>query len=184
MKRNIFLFVGAVIAFSVVLVPRPVAAQAARPLKVAVVDLQTVFNESDAGKEKIAVLQKLEERYTTELQDAQNKIKAKEDQLQQLPFSISEEKRTSLAREIDEDKIALKRRQSDAERDLSTRQNDAMMELYSKIVPVIEDIGKTQGYTIVFNKVQPSVLLYWDSTVDLTQDVIKKFNGISAKPKK
>jgi outer membrane protein len=152
-----------------------------KPLRIGVVDLQVIFNESELGKKKIAELQKLEERYRAEILKKQGDIRDKEDQLQQLPFSISEEKRLNLAREIEAERIAIKRMQSDAERDLSTRQNDAMMEIYSKIVPVIEAIGQTQGYALVINKVQPSVLLYWDKSVDITQEVIQRFNQTGGK---
>ena len=44
---------------------------------------------------------------------------------------------------------------------------------------VIEELGKAEGYSLVFNKVQPGVLLYWDASADITQEVIKKFNASS-----
>jgi outer membrane protein len=161
-------------------------AQAPAPkkeLKVGILDLQQVFNESAQGKQKLAELEKLTEQYRSEMADRQQKMKARQDQLAQLPFSISEEKRTNLEREIEEDQISLKRRQSDAERDLTTKQNDAMMELYSKVGPLIEDIGKARGYTLIINKSQPGILLYFDETVDITSEVIKKFNEMTATKK-
>ena len=42
-------------------------------------------------------------------------------------------------------------------------------------MPIIDQIGKEQGLTLIFNKFQ-SGLVYADDTVDITDEVIRRFN--------
>ena len=47
--------------------------------------------------------------------------------------------------------------------------------------PVINQVGKDKGYTMIFNKFQAG-LLYADDAVDLTDEVLKVFNTTVAVP--
>ena len=47
--------------------------------------------------------------------------------------------------------------------------------LEQQIMPIINEIGQERGLTLIFNKFQ-SGLVYADDTVDITDEVIRRFN--------
>ena len=49
------------------------------------------------------------------------------------------------------------------------------------MLPVITQVGKERGFTLIFNKFQ-SGLVYADEAVDVTDDVLKRFNTTVAVP--
>ncbi len=65
--------------------------------------------------------------------------------------------------------------QDDAQRELDDARRVALEGLEERILPVIDAVGKEQGMTLIFNKFQ-SGLVYADETVDITDEVIRRFN--------
>ena len=151
----------------------PVAAQA--EVKVAVIDVQRVVSESDAGKEAMAQLTQLREKKRVEGQNLQKELDALRDQFAKQRFTLSEEKLAELNKQIEDKNIALQRFQDDATRELNDAQRKTLSALEARIMPVINAVGKERGMTLIFNKFQ-SGLVYADDEVDLTDEVIRRFN--------
>ncbi|MET0620025.1 MAG: OmpH family outer membrane protein, partial [Thermoanaerobaculia bacterium] len=91
------------------------------------------------------------------------------------------DKRETLQKTYQEKAIAFKRFQDDATRELDTAQKKELGELERRVFPVINQVGKDKGYTMIFNKFQAG-LLYADDAVDLTDEVLKVFNTTVAVP--
>lgn len=153
----------------------PAAAQAQTQVKVAVIDVQRVVSESDAGKEALAQLTQLREKKREEGQNLQKELDALRDQFAKQRFTLSEEKLTELNKQIEDKNIALQRFQDDATRELNDAQRKSLAALEARIMPVINAVGKERGMTLIFNKFQ-SGLVYADDEVDLTDEVIRRFN--------
>jgi outer membrane protein len=79
--------------------------------------------------------------------------------------------------------VDLKRFQDDAQRELEEAQRKELGDLEKRIMPVINDVAKEQGYQLVFNKFNSGLLFADDKSVDLTEAVITKFNAQIAAPK-
>jgi Skp family chaperone for outer membrane proteins len=76
-----------------------------------------------------------------------------------------------------EDKvIALRRFQDDATRELNKRKDEVLGSIDQKVMPVINQVGKEQGYTLIFRKFE-SGLIYADEGVDITGSVIQRLDG-------
>jgi len=149
----------------------PVAAQT----KVAVIDVQRVVTESDPGKEALGKLKQLSDAKVEQGRTLQQELASLQDQLQKQRFTLSEEKLAELNKEIEDRGISLKRFEDDAQRELNAARQKTLGALEQRIMPIINTVGTEQNFTLIFNKFQ-SGLVYADETIDITDDVIRRFN--------
>ncbi len=78
--------------------------------------------------------------------------------------------------QIEDRTIALQRFEDDAKRSLDEARRTALGRLEQQIMPIINEIGKERGLTLIFNKFQDSGIVYADDAVDITDEVIRRFN--------
>lgn len=179
------LSVGAFVAASGLLVAVPASAQTAgsTATKIGVLEVQRVVAESAVGKESLARVQKIQSQKQEDLTKRQNELKDLEKRIQDQSKSLSEEALDKLQKDYQAKALEFKRAQDDAQRELEELQRRELSELEKKVMPVIDAVAKEHGYNLVFNKFQ-SGLLFADSTTDLTDAVITKFNSqIAVAPK-
>jgi len=151
------------------------ALPAAAQTKIAVIDVQRVVSESDPGKESLISLQKLQEEKIAAGQSLQEEFNAMREQINKQRMTLSEERLAELTRAMEDKEIALRRFQDDATRELDEARRTALGRLEERIMPVIDEVGRERGLTLIFNKYQ-SGLVYADEAVDITDDVIRRFN--------
>ena len=151
------------------------ALPAAAQTKIAVIDVQRVVSESDPGKESLINLQKLQEEKIAAGQSLQEEFNAMREQINKQRMTLSEERLAELTRAMEDKEIALRRFQDDATRELDEARRTALGRLEERIMPVIDEVGQERGLTLIFNKYQ-SGLVYADEAVDITDDVIRRFN--------
>ena len=163
----------AVVAVLIATAAMPAAAQS----KVAVIDVQRVVTESDPGKEALRKLKELSDQKVQEGQALQQEVNTLRDQLNKQRFTLSEDKLQDLSKQIEDRSIALQRFEDDAQRELNEARRRTLGALEERIMPVINEIGQERGLTLIFNKYQ-SGLVYADQAVDITDDVIRRFNTL------
>ena len=168
MHRSTWLVCCAVLVLATAL---PVSAQ----VNVAVIDVQRVVTESDPGKEALQKLKQLQDGKIDEGRVLQQELSALQEQMSKQRFTLSEERLAEISKEIEDKQIALQRFQDDAERELDEARRRELGGLEQRIIPVINQIGEERGFTLIFNKFQ-SGLVYADDAVDITDDVIRRFN--------
>jgi outer membrane protein len=149
----------------------PAAAQA----KVAVIDVQRVVTESDPGKEVMQKLRSLSDAKAQEGQTLQQELATLQDQFNKQRFTVSEQRQAEMSKQIEDKQIAIRRFQDDAQRELQEAQRRELGGLEERILPIINQVGQAEGYTLIFNKFQ-SGLVYADEAVDVTDQVITMFN--------
>ena len=161
----------AVLAAIVMAVALPVAAQA----NIAVIDVQRVVTESDPGKEVMQKLRVLSDAKAQEGQNLQQEMAALQDQFNKQRFTVSEQRQAEMSKQIEDQQIAIRRFQDDAQRELQEAQRRELGGLEERILPIINQVGQEQGLTLIFNKFQ-SGLVYADENIDITDQVITRFN--------
>ena len=159
----------------VVAVLLTVALPAAAQVNIAVIDVQRVVTESDPGKEALQKLKQLQDAKIDEGRALQQQLSGLQEQMSKQRFTLSEERLADLSKQLEDGQIALQRFQDDAERELDEARRRELGGLEGRIIPVINEIGAERGFTLIFNKFQ-SGLVYADDTVDITDDVILRFN--------
>jgi len=147
----------------------------AQQTKIAVIDVQRVVTESDPGKEALQKLKALQDAKIEEGRAMQQELTSMQEQMAKQRFTLSEELIAELSKQMEDKQIELQRFQDDAERELDEARRRELGGLENRIIPVINALGAERGYTLIFNKFQ-SGRVYADEAVDITDDVIRRFN--------
>ncbi|HEY7111325.1 MAG TPA: OmpH family outer membrane protein [Thermoanaerobaculia bacterium] len=187
MKRilvSVAMAVGAAAAFGQTGGAPPAAASApasAGPIKIAVINVDRLVTDSALGKEAFARVKRIADQKKEEGDKLTKELREMEQKLADQGASLADDKKEALQKTYQERAIAFKRFQDDAQRSLDEAQKKELEELQKRVMPVITQVGKERGFTLIFNKFQ-SGLVYADEAVDVTDDVLKRFNTTVAVP--
>jgi outer membrane protein len=158
--------------------PAPATASS---LRIGVINVERLVQESALGKEAFNRVKRLNEQKKDEGEKLQKELRDMEQKLADQGAALADDKRDALQKSYQEKAIAFKRFQDDANRELETAQKKELSELERRVFPVINQVGKEKGFTLIFNKFQ-SGLVYADDAIDLTDEVLKVFNTTVAVP--
>ena len=150
--------------------------------KIGVIEVQKIVQESAIGKESLARVQKVQQAKQEDLQKRQKELRDMEQKIQDQGKSLSEDAMEKLQKDYQSKALDLKRFQDDAQRELEESQRRELGELEKRIMPVINEVAREQGYALVFNKFNSGLLFADDKAVDLTEAVITRFNSQIAAP--
>jgi len=159
----------------------PSAPAAGAKQKIGVINVERLVQESALGKEAFNRVKKLNDSKKDEGDKLQKELRDMEQKLADQGTALADDKKEALQKSYQEKAIAFKRFQDDANRDLEAAQKKELSELERRVFPVINQVGKEKGFTVIFNKFQ-SGLVYADDSVDITDDVLKQFNTTVAVP--
>jgi len=159
----------------------PAAPATAGPMRIGVINVERLVQESALGKEAFNRVKKLNDQKKDEGDKLQKELRDMEQKLADQGTSLADDKREALQKSYQEKAIAFKRFQDDANRDLEAAQKKELSELERRVFPVINQVGKDKGFTMIFNKFQ-SGLVYADDAIDITDEVLKLFNTTVAVP--
>jgi outer membrane protein len=151
----------------------PAAAQ--QGLKIAVIDTELILRESQAGKKALADLKKLQEAKEGELKARQQEIKDLQTKAADGRLSLAEDKLREIEKQLEDKMIAARRLQDDATRELNKRRDEVLAGIDAKVMPIINQVGKEGGYTMIFRKFE-SGLIFVDEAVDITPQVIQRLD--------
>ncbi len=150
-------------------------AQPAETQKIGVFDPETVWKLTDVGKKYNQDLNDARDRLQAEIDKKQAEIDAIKDKLRQQQQSLSEDKAAQMQRDIQNKMIELNRLNDDATREMKSQLNDVQNKFQQMLVETLEVYGKEKNFTLVFDK---SVIAYSSPQIDVTQDLIQKFNDL------
>ncbi len=167
----------AVLTTATALLPAGIAsAQAEKPLKVAVINTEQILVESQTGKKAIAELKRLQDAKEAELKSKEQEIRDLQTKLNEGRLSLAQDKIEELQKQMEEKTIAGRRLQDDANRELGKKRDELLGGVDQKVMPLINQIGKEMGYTLIFRKFE-SGLIYADEAVDITKLVITRLDA-------
>ncbi len=159
----------------------PATAPAPSMPKIAVINVERLVQESALGKEAFARVKKLNDQKKDEADKLAKELRDMEQKLADQGQSMTEDKRDALQKGYQEKAISYKRFNDDAQRILEDAQKKELEGLERRVLPVIQLVGREKGFTLIFNKYQ-SGLVYADEAVDVTDEVLKRFNTTVAVP--
>ncbi len=144
-------------------------------LKIGYVDLNKALNESEQGKEAIRTLEKLVKAKQAIIDEKGREIeKLNEEILKQASILTpgtkkeKENQREKLMRDY-------QRMIKDSQEEIQKKQAEFMQKILTDLKKIGNKIGKEQGYIAIF-EVADSGILYMPKNLDLTEEVIKRFN--------
>ena len=146
-------------------------------LKIGVINMQGAIANTGEGKKAFAELQKKYEPRQKDLQQLQQSIASKQEQLQRQNTTLSDDEQRRLSREIETDQTRLKRMQEDLQADAQADQQEVVNRVGQKMVRLMNDYAQQNGYSIIMDGGPQMALYYVAPQIDLTEIMIKRYDA-------
>jgi Skp family chaperone for outer membrane proteins len=188
MSLKIVVFLTTMLAFPVLCAaqnpPAPTPAPAVQaaapavigPAKMAFMSIQGAIATCDEGKKEASILQQYVDAKSAELQGRQKKLEALKTQLEVQGSKLTDEARTDLADQIENEDTAVQRFQQDTQKDIDAKRQKLQNAIARKMLPIIEKVAKEKGVNVVQFLDVAQIFGYVDPTLVITDDVVKAYN--------
>jgi len=144
--------------------------------KIAVVDLQLALASTQEGKVAKDKLESMTKKKQKELDDKVGAIKKMEDEMQKQMPLMSEAGKKDMLEKYRKEMMALQEMYVSNQTELAKEKAKILEPLLKKMSAIVQDLALSGGYTLILDKADGTVL-YNDPAVDLTSEVIKRYNA-------
>ncbi len=143
------------------------AAQA-QSIKVGVVNVSRLVGESPQGA---MVNEELQEEFAPRQREVvalQNKLQARQDQIQRDLEVMGPEERRNAERDLRRDERELGRSQQEFQEDVTLRRNEVLGKLQRELLSGVQNYAVEQGYDLIISE----GVLYASTAIDITEQVL------------
>jgi len=151
------------------------------PLRMAFLDLQRIAAESNEGKAASGKVQELTKKKGAELQEKSKSLQANQQKLQQGGAVLNDAARAQTQKEIDRLTVEIDRFQQDANAEVQELQQQLQGEFQEKLRPIVDGMVKELAIGLLFSAGDAGAI-YVDPSLDITAEVIKRFDTAMASP--
>ncbi|HET9551597.1 MAG TPA: OmpH family outer membrane protein [Anaeromyxobacteraceae bacterium] len=159
----------------------PAAARA--ELKLGYVDLQRALNEVDEGKAAKAQLKKDFDEKQKQLDLKTDEVKKLQADFDKQAMVMSAEAKATKGAELDRKKMEVQEFYIKLQQDLSGREREVTRGIFDKMQAIAREIAEADGFTMIFER-SDAGLVYAPASLDITNELIRKFNARYAGAKK
>lgn len=156
-------------------------AQAAEPFRIAAVNLSYVAQSCKAGKAGLAQIEQLGKKKEAEAAMRAAELEKQRFDLEQRGSVMSERARADLQKAFDKGRIDFERFQQDARAELQGMQRQFEVEFRLKLTPVVDQISKEKGLHFVFGLEQSTMIVWWNPSLDISDEVVKRLDADAPK---
>ena len=166
-KLRGFLFAVGLVLFA--------GAAAAQEIKIAVVDLDQAINATDQGKKAREELQGKQKQAEGQLKPMFERGKALAEEIQSKRFVLSEDALRQKQLDLAEIQSNLRSKGAELEGQFKVDYERLVGPLRDKLLGIVNELGKEQGYTLIFERGTPGIV-YSKEALDITDQVVQRFN--------
>ena len=148
------------------------------PIKIGIVDIDQAISSTEEGKAAREEFARKQREAEAELQPMIERYKELEDEIKAKKFVLSDEALFQKQLDLAEMRNRFQNKMKEVEDQLKVDQKRLEGPLTAKLVDIIEEIGKTKGFTMILRRGTPGVL-YTREALDITDLVIEKYNAKS-----
>jgi len=141
--------------------------------RIGVFDSQAIWQQTEEGKKIQAQLATFRDAKIAEINAKEAELNKLKEKLREQEVSLSDDKRSQMLKDIDQKSIDLKRLNDDATREMKAQLGDSQDQFQKELVEVVTALGKEKKYQLILEK---SIVVYNDAVVEVTGEVIAKFN--------
>ncbi len=178
--------------------PRPAAPAAAAPApapaaqapvvrpfptgtKYAFVNIQRIANESAEGKVATTRVAALNQQKVNELNEKNKQLQAAQQKLDQGGSVLNVNAVAQLQKDIERLQIDIQRFTEDAQQEVQNLQAQLQDDFQRKLTPIVQQVAVERGLHMLFS-VADSGLVWGDPSLDLTEEIIVKFDAAPPAP--
>lgn len=153
-------------------------AEAQQPVKIAYVDLQRALNEVEDGKAAKKKLKSMFDVRQKKLDDQQAELKKYKDGLEeQLKGDVlSDEKKREMMLDYQKRFYDLQQTYGKLQKELAENEAGETKKIFDKMAKILKDIGLKEGYTVILEKTESSIL-WAPASLDITDQLIQRYNS-------
>lgn len=144
-------------------------------VRIGVVDIDQAISSTTEGKAAREEFARKQRDAEAKVQPMIEKYQALEEDLKQKKFVLSDEALFQKQLDLAQMRNEIETKMKELETQLQLDQKRLEGPLTKKLVEVIESVGKDSGFTIIMRRGSPG-LLYTREALDITDQVIKKYN--------
>ena len=149
--------------------------------KYAFINIQRIASESAEGKSSSSRIEALRAKKAADLAEKNKAIEAL--QAKQRSAVMSEAASAQIQKDIDRTQVEIQRMTQDAQAELQELQNELQLDFQRKVGPVIEAVAREKDLQLLFSQAD-SGLVWADTGLDLTAEVIRRLDAASAAAQK
>jgi outer membrane protein len=143
--------------------------------KLGYVDLQRALNEVEEGKVAKAQLKKEFDSKQKLLDEKQEELKRMKTDLEKQAVVMSDDAKREKAGEFERKTMEAQQLFMQLQKELSERERELTRSIFDKMHAIIKEIAEADKFTMVFEKTDAG-LLYAPASLDLTNELIRKYN--------
>lgn len=147
----------------------------AKDLKLAVVDMQKLFDGYPGTQKAKDKLKDIEKKKMNDLTDTAQELKDLQKELNDSSSVLSEKQKARKEREFNEKKAAFDQDQAQAQKELMGKENEMTQNIVGEIKAIVATIAKGKDFDLVLDQ---DKTVYARDAVDLTDDVLKSFKNM------
>jgi len=147
---------------------------AAADYKIGVFDSGRVIMESQVGQNAQAELNVFKNSRQKSITTREKDLETRNNEFVNKSLTLSQERRQELREELEDMRREFQRFYKDNERDLIKEMDKMQKTLQRQLSTVIEEFGKREGYTLIFERLQ---CVFNESAVDITDEVVRAFDA-------
>lgn len=156
----------------------PSTAFGTESLKIGVVDFRKVVLASKAGKAAKARLEKLAEKVQKEMKAEETKLIARQKELDAAMSRLTVAEREDRTATLERDAATFQGLLNDKTEELKNAETESIQELAGRFEGILKAYATEKGYFVVLEAQRPG-LLYFDKNLDLSTEIIKRFDRTS-----
>ena len=144
-------------------------------IKIGIVDIDQAISSTDEGKAAREEFARKQREAEQQMQPLMDRYKGVEEELKAKKFVLSEEALFQKQLDLAEMRNLIQNKIKELEGQLQVDQKRLEGPLTAKLVEIITDVGKTQGFTLILRRGTPGVL-YTREALDVTDLIIQRYN--------
>jgi Skp family chaperone for outer membrane proteins len=152
--------------------------------KIAAVDLQRTLEQSAEGKNVLTQLRQKEQAIIGELDRYDKQILTLETKLKTQQLTLTEEAQQKLAFDLETARVQRKRVEEDSTKEFQRLQFTLVSRLRNEVLTVIQGYVKERQVSLVFDLSAPSGVVYCEPGLDITSEVIRRYDAAKAEKEK
>ena len=145
------------------------------PIKIGVVDVEQALNSTEEGKAAREELARKRREADAEVQPLVDRFQVLQEELKGKKYVLSDEALFDKQVELAELQNRIQNKIKELEGQLKIDQGRLEAPLRSKLLGIVEDIGKERGFTLIIARDTPGVM-YTREAIDITDEVVSRFD--------
>jgi outer membrane protein len=145
-------------------------------VRVGVIDMLRVFGDTAWGKAAQARIEALGQKKTAELSERNKKLQSDSQKLE--TDMLNDAARSETDASVKRQQKELQRAQQDAQEEFTQLREEVQASFNAKLGPILQTLVNEKKITMLF-RTTDSGLVFFDQSLDLTAEVIKRFDAVN-----